>query len=440
MTLPRHAGGSGTEPYLKTDICIIGAGPAGLMAAIYAAGQGAQTALLETHASVGRKLLATGGGRCNFTHASTVDELVRTFGKNGRFLRHSLHTLSPEGIQAFLAERGLAGRVEADGCVFPVTDSAADVRDILLREVEQRGVQILYRHQVTDVIAGPEGFTLGTSAAPVAAKRLIVATGGLSWPQTGSTGDGYRFASALGHTVVTPKASLVPLVTRERWPGTLAGVSLHCVKAWVASSGRKHAVGGPMVFTQDGIGGPTALDLSRTLTDALAASDDGVDVCLDLIPDVTEQDLDQRLQERFAAHPKKAVANILADLTPKRLAATLCAQVTNDREFHANRVTRDMRRRLTGLLKALPLRITKTHPIAEATVTRGGVSIEEIDPRTLESRICPGLFFAGEVIDVDGPCGGYSLQACWSTGALAGLSAARSLDTDGATAGSLRNS
>jgi len=408
---------------VTTDVCIVGAGPAGLMAAIHAAKARADTTLVETHANAGRKLLVTGGGRCNFTHAATVDELVRAFGQGGRFLRHGFHELSPDGIRTFFDSRGLPSRVEPDGCVFPETDRAADVRDILLREAERLGVRLLYHNRVTEIATENDGFTIRTAQRTLSSRRLIIATGGVSWPQTGSTGDGYRYAAALGHTVVPPRASLVPLVTRENWPGTLAGVSLGNVKAWIAARGRKVSANGALVFTQDGIGGPAALDLSRALAGPMAG---GIDIRIDLAPDLEEAELDRQIREQLASHPKKAVVSIVAGFVPKRLASTLGALARCDSDLQASQLQKEMRKRLVGIFKALPLCVTDTRPLAEATVTRGGVSREQIEPRTMESKVRPGLFFAGEVIDVDGPCGGYSLQACWSTGALAGRSAARS--------------
>jgi predicted Rossmann fold flavoprotein len=413
------------EQTVKTEVCIIGAGPAGLMAAIHAARERAETTVLETHATAGRKLLVTGGGRCNLTHAATIDELVRAFGKGGRFLKPSFHELSPDVVMAFFTERGLPCRIEPDGCVFPESDQAIDVRSILLREAQQLNIRIQYQSRVTDVAAGPNGFAVHASRQTLSSKRLIVATGGMSWPQTGSTGDGYRFAAALGHTIVTPKASLVPLVIRQRWLGTLAGVSLARVRAWVAAGGRKAPAHGALVFTQDGIGGPAALDLSRALADELASTSDGVDIRIDLVPDLNEIELASRLQEYLASHAKKAVVNVLAEFVPKRLASTLCSLAPCDSELWANQLKKEQRKRFVSLLKELPLRVTGTRPLAEATVTRGGVALDQVEPHTLQSKICPGLFFAGEVLDVDGPCGGYSLQACWSTGALAGRASAR---------------
>lgn len=409
----------------KTQACVVGAGPAGLMAAIHAAGARAQTTILETHAQAGRKLLVTGGGRCNFTHAATIDELVRAFGRGGRFLRPSFHELGPDSVRTFFADRGLPSRVEPDGCVFPASDRAADVRDLLVHEAERLGVRVMRGRRVTGLAVGGNRFTVRTDRGTLSCERLLIATGGLSWPQTGSTGDGHRLAAALGHAIVTPRPALVPLVTRESWPATLAGVSLPQVKAWIAADGRKAASEGPLVFTQDGIGGPAALDLSRVVVDPLAATGGPIEVRIDLLPELHETALDGQVRARATAQPRKATANVLAEFLPRRLAAALCALARCHGELQAGQLKKEDRRKLVSSIKALPLAVSGTRPLAEATVTRGGVRLDQVEPHTLQSRICPGLFFAGEVLDVDGPCGGYNLQACWSTGALAGRSAAR---------------
>jgi len=412
---------------MDADVCIIGAGPAGLMAAIGAAERGAATLLVEGNANAGHKLLVTGGGRCNFTHAASVDELVRAFGQAGRFLRHSFYTLSPEQVQAFFEARGIRACIEPDGCVFPATDRAAAIRDVLVQKAEEHGVSLLYGRPVTDVMNSSTGFQIRTERHAITARAVIIATGGLSWPQTGSTGDGYRLAAQLGHELAAPKPTLVPLVTRDKWPAEIAGVSVTDVTIRATVAQHKVAARGSLVFTYDGVGGPAPQDMSRFLTDALAEGRVPIEIRLDLAPTLDETALDRQFQEQLAAHPKKSVANILADLVPKRLAATLCRLARGEAELAANQVSKDLRRRLAGLLKVLPLSVTGTRPIAEATVTRGGVSLKQIAPQTMASKVCPGLYFAGEVIDADGPCGGYNLQMCFATGLLAGRSAADSL-------------
>jgi len=412
---------------MKIGICIIGAGPAGLMAAIHAALAGAPSMVVETNATAGRKLLLTGGGRCNFTHAGDPQEIARAFGEAGRFLRHSLYELSPDTIREFFRARGLASTVEPDGCVFPTRNQAADVRDILVKECERLGARLVYRSRATDMTGSDSGFVIRVEDERLAASEVILATGGVSWPQTGSRGDGYRFAAHLGHTIIAPKPSLVPLITRETWPGELAGVSLPDVQIGTTVNGRRLTADGHMLFTQNGIGGPAALDLSRLLADELDEKSPGVDIRIDVLPGMDEAQLDRLLQQRLHAYPKKTIANILSELVPRQFARTLCRLAECDGDLPAGQIFREQRKRLVGTIKKLPLCITGTEPISKATVTRGGVCRDEIDPRTMESKVCPGLFFAGEVIDLDGPCGGYNLQMCWSTGALAGRSAARSL-------------
>jgi predicted Rossmann fold flavoprotein len=317
--------------------------------------------------------------------------------------------------------------------VFPAAGGARDIRDALVREAERLGARFVFAQPVKRIVQTERHFVVQTRSERIVGNRVILATGGASWPATGSTGDGYRFAEELGHTVVPPRAALVPLVAQERWPGQLAGVALADVTLRATLDGRKITAGGALVFTQDGIGGPAALDLSRLLADALPAEPPGIGVRIDLVPDTDEAELARHLQSSLAAHTKRTVANVLAEFVPRRLASALCALADIDTALRCGQLSKSRRRRLLALMKSLPLSVTSTRPIDEATVTRGGVSIDQIDPRTMESKVCPGLFLAGEVIDVDGPCGGYNLQVAWSTGSLAGVSAARSLDRpDGA--------
>jgi predicted Rossmann fold flavoprotein len=411
---------------MKAAVCIIGAGPAGLIAAVHAAQAGAATMVVEANAAAGRKLLLTGGGRCNFTHAGSAQELARTFGTAGRFLRHSLYELPPDNVREFFRSRGLASRIEPDGCVFPISDRATDVLHVLISEARRLGVCFLYGRPVIEVEAADKGFLIHTEEQRITAHRVIIATGGVSWPQTGSTGDGYRFAAKLGHKVVPPRPSLVPLITREAWAGELAGVSLPDVRIKTIASGRQFVTTGALVFTQKGIGGPAALDLSYLLADHLSDDAPGIGVAIDMAPDLDEPAFDRQLQERIQAHPKRTVANVLAESIPRQLSQVLCNLLSCDGNLQIGQLKAEVRRRMVASIKGLALTITGAEPIAKATVTHGGVSASQIQPQTMESRIRPGLFFAGEVIDVDGPCGGYNLQACWSTGALAGRSAATS--------------
>jgi hypothetical protein len=287
------------------------------------------------------------------------------------------------------------------------------------------GVTFIYGRRVGGITKEAGAFVVLASTERIGAEKLIVATGGLSWPKTGCTGDGYRFARQFGHTIVEPRASLVPLVTCETWPGQLAGTAVENVKISAHLKDKKVSASGAMVFTDVGIGGPAVLDMSRYLTDYLPAGGAPVAIMLDLAPHVEQDRLETQVTECIGANPKKKVPNVLAEFVPKRLSVVLCRQAGCDNELEAGRLRKDMRKELIRMIKALPLSIVRTMPIAEATVTRGGVSVTEVEPKTMESKICPGLFFAGEVLDVDGPCGGYNLQACWSTAALAGSSSAQ---------------
>lgn len=405
------------------------------MAAIAAAEANDSVLVVERNDTAGRKLLLTGGGRCNLTHAAGPDKMVRTFGAKGRFLRHALHECPPDAVTRFFAERGIAAITDPDGCVFPTTGGARDIRDALVRQAERLGVRFIFGRPVKRIVQTERRFVIQTRSERIAAGRVILATGGASRPATGSTGDGYRFAEELGHTVVPPRPALVPLVAQERWAGQLAGVALANVTLRATLGGRKITAGGALVFTQDGIGGPATQDLSRSLADALPAEPPGIAVRVDLAPDADEAELDRHLQSSLAAHAKRTVATVLAEFVPRRLASALCALADTDAALRCGQLSKSGRRRLLALIKSLPLSVVATRPIDEATVTRGGVSIDQIDPRTMESKVCRGLFFAGEVIDVDGPCGGYNLQIAWSTGSLAGVSAARSLDRPDGAAG-----
>jgi predicted Rossmann fold flavoprotein len=395
------------------------------MAAIFSAEAGSSTTVIEANTSAGRKLLLTGAGRCNITHQAEPAELVREFGAKGRFLSFCLYQYPPQYVQDFFAGLGLRLKIEKDGCVFPVSDRAGDVRDVLVERAKRLGVRFLYGRRVSGIVKEEGGFIVRTAKEPVYAEKLIVATGGLSWPKTGSTGDGYRFARETGHTIVEPKASLVPLVTREDWPKQLAGTAVEDVRVLARINKKKITTAGAIIFTEDGIGGPAVLNMSRYLTDYLPAGRTPIGISLDLAPQVIEVELETQITKLMAANPKKKVVNVLAEFVPKRLSAELCRQAGCGDELAAGQLKKDVRKKLVRFLKALPISVVSTRPIDEATVTHGGVSVTEIEPKTMESKICPGLFFAGEVIDADGPCGGYNLQICWSTGALAGQSRIR---------------
>ena len=403
---------------MTTNVCIIGAGPAGLMAAIFAAQAGAKVVVIEKNTTAGRKLLLTGGGRCNLTHSGTVEDFIRAYGGYGRFLKHSLYEFSSESVIKFFSELGVATKIDEDGCVFPVTERADDVRDALLNQCRKLGVQFVFGRGVERVEKRGDGFAVFTGREIIKAQKVIIATGGASYPDTGSTGDGYKLAKLLGHTIIEPRPALVPLVVAEKWCADLAGTAIDNVTLSARVDNKKINVSGPVIFTHDGIGGPAVLDLSRLLADYLPA-EEPIEVVVDIVPAMNETNLEEYLMSQLSRYSKKIIVNVLFDIIPKKLSVCIC-NLAGIAETTASHLEKEQRRKIVQLLKKLLLSITATRPIEEATITRGGVSTAEIDPKTMQSRICPGLYFAGETIDADGPCGGYNLQICWSTGALAG--------------------
>lgn len=409
---------------METEICIIGAGPAGLTAAIFAAQGGVHVTIIEGNTTPGRKLMVTGAGRCNLTHNARAAKVVRTFGPvQGRFLSYCLYKFSPQDVLNFFDSLGLKTRTEQDGCVFPASDRAGDVRDALINRAKKLGVHFLYDKRATKITKEVDTFIIHIPKEPLYAKKVIIATGGLSWPRTGCTGDGYSFARSLGHKVTQTRASLVPLVSLEDWPGQLAGTPVENVRISARINNKKIATAGALIFTDDGIGGPGVLDMSRHLTDYLPAEKAPIEITLDFAPNVEQSAFGKEMTELLNNNSKKKIVNILAEFLPKRIGIFLCKRAGCNYELSAGQLTKDARKKLIAAIKALPLSIVRTREIAEATVTRGGVSLKEIEPKTMESKICPGLFFAGEVLDVDGPCGGYNLQICFSTGALAASAA-----------------
>jgi predicted Rossmann fold flavoprotein len=408
---------------LSYDVLVLGAGPAGLFASIHAAAPGASTAVIDPNTMAGRKLLLTGAGRCNLTHAGPARDFLQAFGPQRKFLSYCLYEYPSEQIIAFFLERGLRTQVEETGCVFPATQRATAVRDILVKEARQFGVAFHYGRRVQTIKRSAHGFIVSTDQETFKARKIVLATGGLSYPQTGSSGDGYRFARDLGHEIVKPKPSLIPLITAQHWPGELAGTSIPDVRITARLSGRRETRSGGLIFIPNGIGGPAVLDLSCFLTDHLPSRGNPIPVFVDLLPTVPRDQLTKQLVTLCAEQPKKSILGLVAGLVPKRLARTICEFCACDDDLRACNLSKQKRQQLVEILKSLKLSIVETRPMAEATVTRGGVSIAQINPQTMESSCCPGLFFAGEIMDVDGPCGGYQLQMCWSTGALAGRSA-----------------
>ncbi|MGD0785292.1 MAG: NAD(P)/FAD-dependent oxidoreductase [Sedimentisphaerales bacterium] len=407
---------------VETDICIIGAGPAGLMAAIVAGENSKKIVIFESNTTAGRKLLLTGRGRCNITHTGKPDEIIRAFKPFDRFVRHCIYELPPQKLRDFFAQRGLDTVAEEDGCVFPKSQRASDVNQILLEELDKLNIRIFYGKKVKSIEKRDEHFAVLSEKLDISAKSVIIATGGLSWPQTGSTGDGYKFAQMLGHKIITPAASVVPLVAAEKFCSDLAGVGIGNVLISCKIDNKKFSYAGPLIFTHKGIGGPAVFDLSREIA---GLSYNNLKIHIDLLPAIKE--LDKTVADLIGKNPKRNIISLLSQFLPKALIQTLCTE-NRIPEIEAGQINKQMRKTLIDKLKNLPLTIISAEPIEKATVTRGGVDISEIDSKTMQSKLCKGLFFAGEVINVDGPCGGYNLQFAFSSGFLAGKSALKQLE------------
>ena len=409
-------------------IIVIGAGPAGMMAAISAARSGASVTLLEKKAKVGRKLSITGKGRCNLTSAVAQDELVKGFPGNGRFLHSAFSEFSNQDLVQFFKDLGLKTKVERGQRIFPESDRAEDVVSVLRHELLACGVSLLTNYEVHKLEI-EDGKAVGVRAQREAlpADAVIVATGGLSYPGTGSTGDGYRWAAEMGHTIIEPRPGLVPLVAQDEWVKDLQGLSLKNIQATsYTPEGKKiNQDFGEMLFTHFGVSGPIILSMSHDIGEYLYNHKQPVTLEIDLKPALSAEQLDERLQRDLAKYTRKLFKNSLDDLLPQKLIATIIKLSGIPPEKPCHQVSRSERQVLLQVLKHLTLTIQDTASVAEAIVTAGGVKVKEIDPKTMESRLVQGLYFVGEVLDVDGYTGGYNLQAAFSTGYVAGRHAAR---------------
>ena len=406
------------------DVLVIGGGAAGMMAAIFAARAGGHVTLLEHNEKLGKKIYITGKGRCNLTNDCTQDEFLDQVSRNPRFLYSALSFFAPRDMMALLDKNGCPVTVQRGKRVFPSSEKASDVTRTLTGLMRTLGVKILLNTGARglkteeDRVSGAE--LADGSFLP--ADSVILACGGFSYPSTGSTGDGFRIAGALGHTVTAPSPVLVGLETEEDWPRTLQGLSLRNVTLTVLN-GRKtlYSELGELLFTHFGVSGPLALEASCHLPDPAG----GAALRLDLKPGLSGEQLDARLQRDFTASGKKQLANVLPGLLPARLAELFPGLCRIPGSLPCSQVTAAQREALRCMLKSLPLTVRAPRPLDEAVVTRGGVSVREIDPAAMRSRKYRNLYFAGEMIDVDAHTGGFNLQIAWSTGALAGNSAAQ---------------
>ena len=412
-------------------VLVVGAGPAGMMAAIKAAENGASVTLLEKMDRVGRKMAITGKGRCNMTNAAPVPEIIKNIPGNGAFLNSAIRFFDNEDVIAFFENAGVPTVTERGGRVFPASSKASDAVDALLHRLHELDVTIRLHATVRDLLLTGDGCVRGvrlSSGEEIFADAVIVATGGASYPRTGSTGDGFRMAEAVGHTIEPPTPALVPLETDEEWPWELTGLSLKNIRFRLFSEVEPpEKIGeafGEMMFTHFGVTGPIILTLSRAAAIYLRTHD-FLSAEIDLKPALDEDTLEKRVQRDFEQYRNKQVKNAMVDLLPARLIAPVLDLAYIDEEKPVHQITRAERLRIVETLKHLPLTITRTRPIDEAIVTAGGVSVKELNPKTMESKLVKGLYFVGEVADVDGFTGGYNLQAAFSMGAAAGTWAAK---------------
>ncbi|MGI6343696.1 MAG: NAD(P)/FAD-dependent oxidoreductase [Bacillota bacterium] len=408
-------------------VIVVGGGAAGLMAAGQAGQAGAKVTLLEKNERLGKKMVITGKGRCNVTNDCDVPTLVANMPGNGRFLYSAFTALDSQALQNFLEQQGVRLKVERGQRVFPASDRSFDVIDGFRRFLTSAGVQTQLRTQVEQLLLGPDRVRgVIANGEAVQADAVIIATGGASYPATGSTGDGYALAGQAGHTIVPPRPALVPLETVEDWPRQLQGLTLRNIRLTFRQGGATlGSEFGEMLFTHFGISGPLVLTLSRLVTHRQAPMP--ITASINLKPALDEQQLDRRLQRDLEKLSRKQLKNALDELLPQRLIPVVIEQAGLDPEKPAHQISRPERQQLAQTLTDLTLSIRGTRPLAEAIVTAGGVDTREVDPRTMESRLLPGLHFAGEVLDVDGYTGGFNLQAAFSTGYVAGRAAALNL-------------
>jgi len=403
-------------------VIVIGGGAAGMYAAGVAAEKGKQVILLEKNAKLGKKLLITGKGRCNITNHATPEDFIDMTPGNPSFLYSAYYSLDSNAVVTFFEKLGVQTKVERGNRIFPVSDKAQDVIDALARNMKDQAVTVRLNEKVTEIIT-EENIVKGviSNGKLIPADSVIVATGGLSFPETGSTGDGYLFAKKSGHTITDLYPSLVPLHTKENWPKKLQGLTLKNVEITVKNGKTKlFRDFGEMMFTHYGISGPIVLSASRSL---VGLFNSGCIIQLDLKPALTHEELDARLLRDFEKYTNKDFRNSLNDLLPQKMIPVFIqlSEIPPNKKTHI--ITREERRKLVHLFKNLNLTITGTEGYADAVITAGGVCVDEISSSTMESKKTAGLFFAGEVIDVDAYTGGYNLHIAFSTGYLAGKNA-----------------
>lgn len=405
-------------------VVVIGGGAAGLMAAVIAGREGAKVTILEKMNYVGKKMGITGKGRCNITNACDMSDFIKNTPGNGKFLYGAYERFTNEDLLQLLHDAGLETKVERGGRVFPASDSALDVRNTFMKLMKHYGVDVHLEEPVKKLLVD-DGVVTGvvTDKETYHADAVVIATGGKSYPATGSTGDGYILAAQVGHKITDIRPSLVPIVTEEPWVKDLMGLSLRNVELSVVAKNKVQAkMFGEMMFTHFGITGPIVLSLSHTVGKLMRKKNIGtIGLDINLKPALSSETLDKRLQKDFDLYSKKQLINGMKDLLPSRLIPLIIELAGIDPQKPINQISKEERQQIGYMLQHMPLTVKGLRPVEEAIVTAGGISLKEFNPKTMESKLVKGLYGAGEVLDIDAFTGGYNLQAAFSTGYVAAM-------------------
>ncbi len=407
-----------------SNVIVVGGGAAGMMAAVFAARNGQNVQLLEKNEKLGKKLFITGKGRCNITNAADIEDLFTAVTSNPKFLYSGFYSFTNQQVIDFFEELGVKTKIERGERVFPVSDHSSDVIAAFSRELKSLGVSVSLHTEVRELLCEQDKVcgVLLTNGKKMKADAVIVATGGISYPSTGSTGDGYRFAKETGHRVTELLPSLVPMEVRQWYAKELQGLSLRNIEICITDGKKKlYEEFGEMLFTHYGVTGPVILSASSVVGKTLRKKE--LTLHIDLKPALSEEQLDKRILREFDANHNKQYKNSIDSLFPAKLKPVMIELSEIEPEKKVNEITKEERQRLVHLIKDFTMTLTGLRSYNEAIITKGGVSVKEIDPGTMESKKMKGLYFAGEVLDLDAMTGGYNLQIAWSTGYLAGINA-----------------
>jgi len=409
------------------DLAVVGAGPAGMMAAVRASECGARVVLLEKNPVPGIKLLMTGKERCNITNAEhDVREFAGHFGKKGKFILSALYHFGVRETIDFFHMHNVKTKIERGGRIFTESDKAKDVQELFLRLIKKNQITFLTHCKIEKIVHTQRTIEriILDNGREIEAYAYLISTGGLSYPKTGSTGDGYTWAKHMGHRIIKPEPALTPLVLKEKWIKALEGLSLKNVRISVYQNNKKKDERfGEALFTGFGLSGPIILDMSKSIGKMLVSGQ--VNIFIDFKPALDSSLLDRRILRDLQEHKGKSIKNILPSLLPKKMIPVILELAAVDPDKKASSITKEERKKLRLLLKEFPLTVRRLLGFDKAIITTGGISLKEIDPETMRSKIIRNLYFAGEILDLDGPTGGYNLQICWSTGHLAGEHGAR---------------